>query len=126
MPVLAIVLNPSSSFRLHVLQIFCFVTNGSHARISPLLASHERLGIVAQPPHPEYEVAVPLWQRPAQSAWPGQRGVWHPLLGCPAYADWVQYGKVMQEFFQVGVGSDTSLLNMLILVDKHPELLGAS
>ena len=31
----------------------------------------------------------------------------------------------MPEFFQGSVGLDTSLLNMLICVDKHPELLGA-
>ena len=31
----------------------------------------------------------------------------------------------MLEFFQGSVGSDTSLLSMLIHVDKHPQLLGA-
>ena len=42
------------------------------------------------------------------------------------YTDWVRYGKVVPEFFQGSVCSDTSLLNMLITVDKHPELLGPS
>ena len=40
------------------------------------------------------------------------------------HTDWVRYIKVVPEFFQGSVGSDTSLLNMLIRVDKHPKLLG--
>ena len=35
------------------------------------------------------------------------------------------YGKVVPEFFQGNVASDTFLLSMLIRVDKHPELMGA-
>ena len=42
------------------------------------------------------------------------------------HTDWVRYGKVALEFFQGSVSSDTSLLNMLIHVDKHLELLGTS
>ena len=41
------------------------------------------------------------------------------------HTEWVRYGKVVPEFFQGSVGSNTSLLNMLIRVDKYPELLGA-
>ena len=41
------------------------------------------------------------------------------------HTDWVRYGKVMPEFFHGGVGSDSSRLNMLIRIDRHPRLLGA-
>ena len=38
---------------------------------------------------------------------------------------WVRYGKVVPEFFQGSVSSDTPLLSMVIRVDKHPQLLGS-
>ena len=41
------------------------------------------------------------------------------------HTDSVRYGKVVPEFFQGSVGSETPLLSMLIRVDKHPQLLGA-
>ena len=41
------------------------------------------------------------------------------------HTDWVRYGKVVPEFFQGTVSSDTPVLSMLIRVDKHPQLLGA-
>ena len=41
------------------------------------------------------------------------------------YTDWVRYGKVVMEFFQGSVSKVTSLLSMLIRVDKHPQRLGA-
>ena len=41
------------------------------------------------------------------------------------HTDWVRCGKVVLEFFQGNVTSDTSLLSMLIRVDKHPDPLGA-
>ena len=39
------------------------------------------------------------------------------------HTDWVRYGKVVPEFFQGSINSDTILLSMLIRVDKHPQLL---
>ena len=41
------------------------------------------------------------------------------------HSDWVRYGKIVPDFFQVSISLDTPLLSMLIRVDKHPQLLGA-
>ena len=40
------------------------------------------------------------------------------------HTDWVRYGKVVPEFLQGTVSSNTSRLNLLIHIDKHLELLG--
>ena len=75
-----------------------------------------------------HHIPTKKWQCPCGKVLPIVHAPESKAFGihCSAtqHMDTVRHGKVVPEFFHGSVSSDTSLLSMLIRVDKHSQLLG--
>ena len=116
--------NPFSPFWLEILHSFHFLMNGGLAHISLLLASHDGLSGMVQLPHRQLELAMSLWHGLPIAQGPHSKA-FGTQCSSVQHTDWVRYGKFAPEFFHGSLASYTSLLDMVICLDKHPELLGA-